>query len=383
LGIFLAILSVAGILIVLWDAFETIILPRRVTRRVRLAAFFFRGTWRPWRALALHIRKPRRREAVLGYYGPLSMLALLTLWAVVLVFAFATLEWSLGLPVSAPEKQPDFATYLYMSGTDFFTLGLGDVTALPGFGRFLSVFEGGLGFGFLAIIIGYFPVLYQAFSRREVNISLLDARAGSPSSAIELLRHYSEHGSMDALETTLEELERWTAELLESHISYPVLSFFRSQHDNQSWLGALTTILDSCALLGIGVDGVPARQARLTFAMARHAAVDIAQILNAPPRPPDPDRLPPEEFARLRAALAEAGLRLGADHDAVERLTHLRKMYEPYVAALGERLSMRLPAWVPERRAVHNWETSAWGRSSAAAPLTPVASSEPVEDDHA
>jgi len=374
------ILGAALILIVLWDAFETIILPRRVTRRIRLTAGFYRLSWRPWSAIARRIRKPRRREAALSYFGPLSVLFLLIIWTSGMIFAFAGLHWALGTRLITPDKHPDFWAYLYMSGTDYFTLGLGDVTAAAGPGRALTVVEAGLGFGFLAIVIGYFPVLYQAFSRREVSIVLLDARAGSPSSALELLRHFSETRALDQLDLALHEHERWTAELLESHISYPVLSYFRSQHDNQSWLGATTTILDACALVMAGIRDLPPRQAQLTFAMARHAVVDIAQILRRPPRAPEPDRLPPAVLERLRGELAAAGLEMADGQEAGTRLAQLRSVYEPYVNALAEYLSMRLPEWAPERRPLHNWETSAWGRAAAAA--SKAAGCTRIDDDH-
>jgi hypothetical protein len=373
------ILSGLLIAIVLFDAFETIILPRRVTRRFRLTALFYRFTWRPWSAIARRIRKPRRREAYLSYYGPLSTLLLLSVWSAGIILGFAGIHWAIETPLNAPEKVVDFRTYLYMSGTDYFTLGPGDVTTHTGIGRTLTVLEAGLGFGFLAIVIGYFPVLYQAFSKREMNIALLDSRAGSPASALEFLRHYAETQGFDRLDPDLFEAEHWASELLESHISYPVLSYFRSQHDNMSWLSSITTILDACSLLMVGIDGVKARQAQLTFAMARHAVVDIAQILKTAPRPPEPARLPPSDFRRLRQQLLEAGLNLRDSPEAIERLTALRSRYEPFVSALAQRLIMPLPPWVPDRRVIHNWETSAWGRAGAPSPATPA---DQVEDDH-
>ena len=143
--------------------------------------------------------------------------------------------------------------------------------------------ESATGFGFLALVIGYLPTLLQAFSRRDANVTLLDARAGSPPTAVELLRrHASAHGR-EALHELLRDWERWSAELLESHLSYPVLCYFRSQHDNQNWLAALTTILDTCALAIVGMENVPRRQAQLTFAVARHAVVDLAQIFSTAP----------------------------------------------------------------------------------------------------
>src|SRR6202011_4626107 len=111
-----------------------------------------------------------------------------------------------------------------------------------------------------------------------------------------LRRHWHGGQSLEPLEQLLRDWERWSAELLESHVSYPVLCYFRSQHDNQSWLGALTAILDTCTLVIHGVGGSAGWQAQLTFAMARHAIVDLAQILSTPPLPPRPDRLPPADF---------------------------------------------------------------------------------------
>jgi hypothetical protein len=347
------------ILAVLLDGFETIVLPRRVTRRFRLTSAFFRLTWPPWRAVTLRIRNARRRESYLGYYGPLSMVLLLAMWAVGIVLGFAMVQWGLGSAVRAPDAAPGFGTDAYLSGTTFFTLGIGDVTPRTPAARAVTVIEAGLGFGFLALVIGYFPVLYGGFSRREVSITMLDARAGSPFSAGELVMRCG--GRREELDGALRVLERWTAELLESHISYPVLSHFRSQHDNQSWLAAVTTSLDACSLL-MAAHNVDSRQASLTFAIGRHAVVDLAQILRTEPRAPVPDRLPDETWQELRPALAGAGIDLGAGARA--RLDELRALYEPYVNALSVYLAMRLPAWMPEGRARHNWETTAWGRSS-------------------
>jgi len=346
--------------VVLWDAFETIVLPRRVTRRVRLTRFFYRATWRPFAASARFVHAGGRREAYLGFYGPLSLLLLLVLWAAALVLGFGLLQYA-----AAPGS---FTTDVYMSGTTFFTLGLGDVAPRGTFARVLTVVESGLGFGFLAIVIGYFPVLYQAFSRREVSISLLDARAGSPPSAAELLRRHAGPGGAAALEQLLRDWERWAAEVLETHLSYPLLAYFRSQHTNQSWLAALTTVLDTSALVMVGVEGACARQARLTFAMARHAVVDLTQVFATPPALDPVDRLPPTALARLESALAEvelprvtAGLKDG-------KLSEVRRSYEPYVAALSRYLLLPLPEWVYESGRRDNWQSTGWGRRSALPP---------------
>lgn len=357
------VVSVLLILGILLDAFEVVVLPRRVTRRIRFARLYYRATWMPSAALARRISSSGRRETYLGFFGPLSLILLLVVWAVGLIIGFAALHWSLGSPLHMGAASASFATYVYLSGTTFFTLGYGDVTPSEPLGRALAVIEGGVGFGFLALIIGYLPVIYQAFSRREARISMLDARAGSPPSAGELLRRHGQ--ALQELDQLLREWEQWAADLLESHLSYPVLCYYRSQHNNQSWLTALTAILDASALVMAGMDGALKRQAGLTFAMARHAVVDLAQIFNTPPREPVPDRLPPDDLMRLRSALAAAGVRLTSGPAADEKLSELRRMYEPYVSPLADFLLLPLPRWDLKADSFDNWQTSRWGRISA------------------
>ena len=291
------LIGVAGALwiaVIVWDAFEAIVLPRRVTRRLRPSSTFYRITWTVWSAIARRLPPGGRRETYLSFYGPLSVLLLLAAWAVSLIVAFALVQWGLGVRLSAPEGGT-FLEYVYLSGETFFTLGLGDIAPTSRVGRAVMVGEAGLGFGFLALVIGYVPVLYQAFSRREIEITLLDARAGSPPSAEALFRSHAGE-DLEELAELLDDWERWAAEIMESHLSYPVLSYFRSQHDNQSWLAALTTILDTSALVLVGVEGACARQAEFTFAMARHAVVDLAQVLRR--RPPRASTSRPPGWAR-------------------------------------------------------------------------------------
>jgi hypothetical protein len=355
--------SIAGVvclLIVFVDAFQTIILPRRATGRFRLTRIFYIATWTPWRFLARRLRNPRRRETAFSFYGPLSLIFLLSVWASMMVVGFGLLYYALGSPFhDAAAERPDFRSDLYVSGTTIFTLGLGDVTPQNRWSRALVILESGTGLGFLAVVMGYFPVLYSAFSRREVSISLLDARAGSPPTAAELMRRHSSEGADRALAVLLIEWERWSAELLESHISYPQLCYFRSQHTSQSWLGALTSILDTSALLIAGVRGHEARQAQLTFAMARHAIVDLAQVFSLRPVNDAPDRLPPERYEQLYNLLCQSGVKVCRDGQSIERLRELRILYEGHAKALSNYLQMALPPWIADRPHKDNWQTVA------------------------
>src|SRR5215813_15261207 len=316
MGSLIAAAGALWIVVIIWDAFEAIVLPRRVTRRLRPTRTFYRVTWRIWSTVARRIRMGGRRETYVSFYGPLSLLVLIAAWAASLVVGFALLQDGLGAGLNVAGGGL-FMDYLYLSGETFFTLGLGDIVPASRLGRGLVVLEAGIGFAFLALVIGYLPVLYQSFSRREVSITLLDARAGSPPSAEELLRgSWSDPEELTAL---LGEWERWSAEVLESHLSYPVLSYYRSQHDNQSWLTALTTMLDASALVIVSVQDACARQAKLTFAMARHTVVDVTQVLGRAPIDSGQDRLPAAELGRLRAGLAAAGVVVAADAGADDK----------------------------------------------------------------
>ncbi len=375
-----ALAAVVLIGVVLADTFEAMILPRRVSHSWRPARLFYRYTWVLWRGVAGRFAPGRRRQTFLSIFGPLSLLALFALWAAGLIAGFALLHWSLGTATSLPTgTEADLVTYLYFSGTTFFTLGYGDVVPLAGLGRALSVVEAGLGFGFLAVVTSYLPVLYQAFSRRETTISLLDSRAGSPPTAGELLRRLGAAHNLGGAGPLLAEWERWAAELLESHLSYPVLSFYRSQHDNQSWVAALTVALDTCALLIAAIDGPDGYQARLSFAMARHAAVDLALVFQTPPRPPQPDRLSDTDLARLQESLRAAGIAVREGPGVAKALAELRALYEPFVNALAAHFLFALPPFQADKPPVDNWQTSAWTRRSPGLGGLPGAR---AEDEH-
>ena len=341
------LVGVAVVGFVLWDAFETILLPRTVTGGIRLTRLFYRVNWTPWAAVGRCLPPGMAREHFLSLFAPLSLLLLIGFWAVGLVAGFSLLHWAF-----LPERHAasDLASSFYLSGTTFFTLGLGDVKPETWAGRVAVVVEAGLGFGFLATLIGYLPVIYAAFSRREGLILRMDVRAGSPPSAGELLRQHGHRGDARDLDQLLRDCEQWAAEVLESQLSYPILSLYRSQHRDQSWLATLTTILDACALLIVGIEGLESLQAPMTFAMARRALLDVTHLMSRGrsgfkidnPR----DRLPPPELAKLRELLGrDARLRDGQQAD--EKLRRLRETYEPSAHSLSAFLLMPLPSWMP------------------------------------
>jgi Ion channel len=342
---------------ILWDAFETVALPRTAMRKMRLARLFYRSTWGPWVAVARLIGPARRRDAFLALYGPLSVFGLLMVWAIGVVIGFALLLWSQRALVSTLPGDSRLFDLVYLSGSTLFTLGSADLAPHNEVGRVLTVVEAGIGLGLLSLVLSYLPVLYGSFSRREVRLTLLDTWAGSPPSAAELLRRLATTGDPATLSEFLKEWEYWCSELLESHISYPPVAYFRSQHRHQSWVSALATVLDLSALLKVGVDGFQTWRAHQTFAIARHAAVDLAQILGGPPDT-TVDRLPREALVALRRDLGRAGLTFEDSADADDQLAELRRSYEPYILALANRLKTPAPPWLHTTSVRHNWQTN-------------------------
>jgi len=362
LGLIIALML---ILLVLVDAFEAVILPRRVKHGYRLAPVYYRSLWFMWRRLSRLLPAGRWRNGLLSVFGPMSLFGLLSVWACGLITGFGMLNWCLATRLSFPgQTGGTFIDYLYFSGTTFFTLGYGDIVPQYALGRAFSVAEAGIGFAFLAIVISYLPVLYGSFSRREISISLLDARAGSPPTAGELLKRLGNARKLEAAGPLLIEWENWSAGLLESHLSYPVVCYYRSQHDNQSWVGALTTILDTSALMISAVESDLGYQARLTFAMARHAAVDLCLLFRLPPSSPHPDRLSAADFDRLRSSLCATGLKIADEPAVASSLAELRGLYEPFLGSLANHFELIMPPFQPDQPPVDNWQTSPWTQRS-------------------
>jgi len=354
--------TVAGILLVLltlWDVFSIMVVTRRATRQLQLTSLLTYQLRRVYIAAGRHFRDRTQRENFLGVAGPLLLFVRFGVWSAVFIVAYALLQWGAGDHIAAPEGAASFSTLLYYSGTTFFTVGLGDITPVGAWPRLLNVLEAATGFLFLGLVISYLPAFYSDFARREARISQLDAWAGSPPTAAEVLARLGREGALPDLDSFMTAWEVWAAETMESHLSYPILAIFRSQHEDQSWVSALATVLDVSALAMVGIEGLNPRAARLTFAMARHAVVDLSQIFGRPRREGYPDRLPSIELGQLRAYLAANGVQLAGGQAADARLRELRGLYEPYLEVLSATLFMPLPTWLPQAGARDNWQRTA------------------------
>jgi hypothetical protein len=359
------LLSLVALAFLLAEFFIVFLLPRRVNRDPAIARGLLRGLWIPWRAIADLLPRDAA-DTMLGIFGPFGLLAILLLLSSGAILSFAGLHWAVSTRLGS-HRVADFGGDLYFSAGAFFS-ATNPATPTGGVGKTLQIFEAATGLGFLAIAIGYLPALYQAFSRRETAVSRLDPRAGSPPSAGRLLERTGQRGGWSELDEYLLEWENWTADLMETHLSYPILGYFRSQHVEQNWLAALTTIVDACAYALAYGEAEHTEAAELTFRIGRHALADLAHTVSARRLERDPEprlrqRLNRHELAELRSRLEGSGLHSDVDEEAcAERLEELRSSYEPYAIAISRHLALELPDWLAEGDVREEWRAAA-GRS--------------------
>ncbi|MEJ8826585.1 potassium channel family protein [Variovorax humicola] len=342
---FALLLGVILVLATLIDAFEVVLLPRPVRRRVRLNRYFFKCTWDVWAWCANLWPTGRRREDFIGVYGPLSMVMLFALWGASLIVGFGLMQWALQrlVPAAGADALID---QIIISGDAFFTLGYGDIVPHHSLARLLVIVEAGTGFGFIALTIGYLPVLYQHFTRRDLQLIEFSARAGSPPTAAALLGWHV-HDSPEALERWLRDWELWGSDLIESHAVYPMLAYYRSQHEGHSWLGSLAVVLDVCTLLIAGADHARRHQATATFSALRRILDEASESLRvAPVRQVSARRMGAEALGHLSPTIRRILPAWHDDEATLQVIQQLRKTYEPRLEGLSAYLLLPLPDWI-------------------------------------
>ena len=349
--------AVGGILligVVLNDVFNTVILPRPAPARYRPAGLLTRWSWRLWRRYADTQRTPERREQRLGIFAPAVVMLLLGLWIVLLIAGFGLVFDSI-----APEISPrpgDLWTALYFAAISLLTVGYGDFVPTQALARVAAVAAGAVGLGIVALTITYLFSLYANFQKRELRVLTLDARAGAPPSGIALLETCASFGDGE-LRRVLQEWEVWSAEVLESHLAYPILMFFRSTHDHESWVSAIGAILDAATLALTAVSGAETGQARATRGIGTHLVEDIARFFGVSGRVavesgPGIERV---EFDDARGRLAAAGYTLVADPDAAWiEFARLRAEYAGPLNTLARYLDVPPAQWIGDRSYVRH-----------------------------
>lgn len=338
----------AGIVILVWtllDVFRTLVMPRAARGRLRLSRVLFRAMWRPWRWVGLRRKTVQGRERVLATAAPFFFFVLLVGWVSLALLGYALLLWSPAFVHGMGPGEVSFGDALYTSGTSLFTLGFGGGVA-TGWTRAIAVVAGATGLGLFAVVIAYLPVLYQAFNRREVGVLLLDARAGSPPSGPELLHRMGSAGAASSLPELFAEWERWVADVLETHMSYPLLAVFRSPHDETSWITSLGSVLDAATLIITSVEDEPDERARLLYGTGVHAVEDLFYYLRLTEREAVIGR---DEFEDVLQDMKDDGFSVRPVDDAFARFTEKRAKYAPRLDAIAVMLAAPPGLWIGDR----------------------------------
>jgi hypothetical protein len=336
----------AGIVLLVWtllDVFRTLVMPRAARGRFRLSRVLFQPMWRPWRWVGVRRKNSQARERVLSAAAPFFFFVLLVGWVSLALLGYALLLWSPAFVHGLGPGQGSFGDAMYASGTSLFTLG----SAVPtGWTRAVAVAAGATGLGLFAVVIAYLPVLYQAFNRREVGVLLLDARAGSPPSGPELLHRMGSAGVASSLPELFAEWERWVADVLETHMSYPLLVLFRSPHEETSWITSLGSVLDAATLIITSVEDEPDGRARLLYGTGVHAVEDLFYYLRLPERETVIQR---DEFEDVLHDMKDDGFSIRPVDDAFARFTEKRAKYASRLNAIAVLLAAPPGLWIGDR----------------------------------
>jgi ion channel len=338
----------AGVLMLgfaLLDVFRTLVMPRAARGRIRLSRILFQPMWRPWRWVGVRRKTAQSRERLLAAAAPFFFFVLLVGWASLVVLGYGLILWSPAFAAGVGLGNGSFASALYFSGSSLFTLGFGEAAA-TGWTRAVVVLAGATGLGLFAVVIAYLPVLYQAFNRREVGVLLLDARAGSPPSGPELLHRMGSAGVASSLPELFAEWERWVADVLETHMSYPLLVLFRSPHDDTSWVTSLGAVLDAATLIITSVDDEPDERARLLYGTGVHAVEDLFYYFRLDERESVIQR---DEFEDVLQDMKDDGFSIRPMDEAFPLFAQKRAKYASRLDALVVLLAAPPGLWIGDR----------------------------------
>lgn len=342
---------VAGLAIlfaVLQDAFRVVVMPRP-NYGFGIGKLLLLIAWRTWRPLGTRRRSPERRESMLGAFAPLALIVLLAFWVMGLVLGYGLIVHALRDELTpAP---PDFGSALYVTATSLLTLGFGDIVPTGFAARVVILVTAASGPALVGLVLSLLFSLYASYQRREALVTTLDARAGAPPSGVRLLETYAALQMTGDLPALFADWERWTAEVLDSHLAYPPLAFFRSSHDSESWISALGAMLDAATFVLAAVEAVPAGAAQLMYDIGAHAVEDLTHYFRL--EHGHDAGVEPEEFTDALATLAAAGYALRPADEAWGRFGELRSRYAGPLNTLAGEWATPPALWIGDRSTLH------------------------------
>jgi hypothetical protein len=334
-----------------WDLFETVVVPRPTPGWFRIGRYIIRGSWRGLTAIR-DGRPNRSYDRILGLFAPAMTLTLLGAWLVALILGYGLLMYAL-----RDEIQPvptSLGSALYFAATSVLTLGFGDFVAVGAPARIIITTAAITGLGVVALVVTFLFSLYGSYQRREMQVVSLQAAAGAPPSAVALLETYAQLGLVGRLPDLFREWERWGVEVLDSHVAYPLLGYFRSSHDNLSWISALGTVLDAASLVLTTICEVPRGEAKLFKRVGAHLVEDIFNLGFRTGAPVGLDR---SDFNAACDRLEEAGYTLEDRDRAWPVFEAARATYAVRLEAMARYWATPAASWLGDpvllRQPVH------------------------------
>ncbi|HEY5256963.1 MAG TPA: potassium channel family protein [Candidatus Baltobacteraceae bacterium] len=335
---------VVGLLLIwitLRDVFQSALVPRAAFSHWRVSMIQTRWLWRLWPPAAARYRDPLQREAVLATFAPFNMVLLLVTWVVVTGLGYGLIFYALREQLRPADI--DFVSALYFAGASMLTIGYGDIVAITPLARFVAVVAGATGLGIVTVVMSYLFQVVGAFGKRETFVVALSARAGTPPSGVGLLEVHGYAGAIDDLPNVLRDGQAWAAALTQTHVANPMLTYFRSNQGDQSWIATMAVLLDAASLVLSTVDGVPHAQASFMLTTGRRAIHDITANRHIPPSNVEVAR---HQFDAACARLTRSGYTIREPDTSWTEFCRLRRTYGAQLHALAHYFHIPPSMWI-------------------------------------
>jgi Ion channel len=347
LNVLAGLAGVALVFITLRDLFQSVIVPRSVGGRYRPSAYLARYGWMVWRSNAMRIADMERREDTLAMFAPLLLTTFLIYWVASEIVGFGLVFWAFR---DAIHPVPSIGAAIYFAGASLLTIGYGDFAPMHWYTRFFALFSAAAGLGTFAITTAFLFQLFSSFQRREAFVVSISERTGAPPSGLEFVTRQIKLGLVNDIGDILRDSQLWMAEVLETHLAYPVLTYLRSSHDDESWVGTLGALLDASTLLVTTLDIDHAGQAEMTLRIGTHLVRDFTGFFRLPIG--DASGVEYDEFVTAYHRLRELGIPLHPLDDAWPAFSQKRATYAVPLDAMARWFRIPPARWIGDRSRV-------------------------------